>query len=76
MRLFKRKDHTVIRPQTEALAERIAGRIIRRQSKIAGYLNKKTQHWNKASKLFALLAFCLVFGSLCLYLTLKSILKS
>ena len=71
MNLFhKRKPKSY--PKAEALAERIAGRIIRRQSRIAGYLNRKTQYWNKASKLIALLLFCLLFGSLCLYLIIKS----
>jgi len=64
-----------ITPKTEALAERIAGRIIRRQTKIADYLNRRTQHWNGVSKLIALLLFCLAFGSLCLYFIMKSILK-
>ena len=62
-------------PKAAALAERMANRIIRRQSQLAAYLNRKTQHWNKASKLTALLVFCLVFGSLCLYFILKSIFK-
>jgi len=60
-------------PKTEALAERIANRIIRRQTRAANYLNRKTQHWNKASKIIALLLFCLVFGSACIYLIIKSI---
>jgi hypothetical protein len=60
-------------PKAAALAERMASRIIRRQSQLADYLNRKTQHWNKASKLSALLAFCLLFGGLCLYFILKSI---
>jgi hypothetical protein len=59
--------------KTDALATRIANGIIKRQSRIARVLNHKTQHWNKASKLTALLIFCLLFGSACLYLIIKSI---
>ncbi|MEO6524980.1 MAG: hypothetical protein ABIN91_25065 [Mucilaginibacter sp.] len=59
--------------KTEVLASRIAGRIIRKQTQIAGYLNRKTQHWNKQSKLIALTLFVLLFGGLCIYLIIKSI---
>lgn len=54
-------------------AEAIAARILRLQTKIADYLNRKTQHWNKASKLIALLIFVLLCGSLCIYLIIKSL---
>jgi hypothetical protein len=57
---------------TDTKAARIAGRIIRRQTQMAGYLNRKTQHWNRASKLIALFLFCLLFGSICLYFIIKS----
>jgi hypothetical protein len=71
MRLFSKRK-TKSYPRAEAMAERIAGRIIRRQTKMANYLNRKTQYWNKASKLIALALFCLLFGSLCLYFIIKS----
>jgi len=59
--------------KTDVLASRIAGRIIQKQTQIAGFLNRKTQHWNKASKLIALALFVLVFGGLCIYLIIKHI---
>jgi hypothetical protein len=62
-----------LNPKMAALAERIAGRIIGTQTRIAAVLNQRTQHWNRASKLIALLLFCLVFGGLCFYLIIKSI---
>lgn len=58
---------------TDALAHRIAGRIILLQTRTADYLNHKTQYWNRVSKLVALFLFCLLFGSICLYLIMKSI---
>jgi hypothetical protein len=73
MRLFKRKKRTTTNLKAEALAARVAGHIIRRQTKIANYLNRKTQHWNQASKFVALLLFCLLFGGICTYLIIKSI---
>lgn len=62
-----------LNPKAAALAERIAGGIIRRQTRLAGYLNRKTQHWNNASKLIALALFVLLFGGVCLYFIIKSI---
>jgi hypothetical protein len=57
---------------TDALAGRIANRIIHWKTQLADYLNRKTQHWNKSSKLIALFLFCLLFGSICLYLIIKA----
>ncbi|MFB9843944.1 hypothetical protein [Mucilaginibacter ginsenosidivorans] len=57
---------------TDVLAGRIASRIIHRKTQLANYLNRKTQYWNKPSKLIALFLFCLLFGSLCLYLIIKA----
>lgn len=59
-------------PKAAAFAERVANGIIRKQTKIADGLNRKTQHWNRASKIVALLLFCIVFGGLCLYFIIKS----
>jgi hypothetical protein len=59
--------------KTDLLASRIAGNIIRRQTQFASYLNRKTQHWNRASKLTALGLFVLLFGGLSIYLIIKSI---
>jgi hypothetical protein len=59
--------------KTDALAARIAGRVIRRQTKIADYLNRKTAYWNTASKLIALVFFVLLFGGICMYFIIKSI---
>lgn len=62
-----------LNPRQTAFAERIAGCIIRRQTRMATYLNRKTQHWNQSSKLIALSLFCLLFGGLCFYFIIKSI---
>ncbi len=52
----------------------IANAIIRRQLQVAAYLERKTQYWNKTSKITALVIFCLVFGGFSIYLLLKAIL--
>jgi len=43
-------------------------------ARLADTLNRKTYYWNPTSKLLALLAFCLLFGGMSLYLFLKAIL--
>jgi hypothetical protein len=59
----------------DRLAGRIAGAIIKRQRKLADWLERKTQYWNKASKLIALYLFCLLFGGLSLWLLMKAFFK-
>jgi hypothetical protein len=65
--------HKTLSPKAIALAERIANGIIRRQTKLADMLNRRTQHWNRACKIIALLLFCIAFGGLCFYFIIKSI---
>jgi hypothetical protein len=60
-------------PKAAAFAERVANGIIRGQSQLADRLNRKTQHWNRASKIIALLLFSMAFGGLCFYFIIKSI---
>jgi len=72
MRLFRKKQVSASNLKSDVLAARIAGRIIRWQTKIADYLNRKTQYWNRSSKIILLLMFCIVFGVLCLYLLIHS----
>lgn len=45
----------------------------RQPERLAALLNRRTQYWNRTSKLIALALFCLLFGGLSLYLFLKSI---
>jgi hypothetical protein len=73
MRLFKSNKKSIVHPRAEVLAGRIAEKIVRRQTRIAICLNRKTQYWNTASKVIALLVFCLLFGGACLYLVIKAI---
>ena len=59
----------------ERLANRLAMAIVRRQLKIAGWLERKTQYWNRSSKLIALVVFCLLFGGFCLWLLVGAFFK-
>lgn len=71
MRLFRNKG--VAAQRDSPLLIRIANTIQKRQLQVSGFLNRKTQYWNCASKLTALLLFCLLFGGCCLLLLLKAI---
>lgn len=74
MGLFlKRSKNKELTARQEALAGKVASALIRRQTQVAGYLNRKTQYWNRASKLIALALFCLIFGGLSLYLLLSNL---
>lgn len=75
MGLFRKKRNKTLTARQEALANKVASALIRRQNQVAGYLNRKTQHWNKASKITALVLFCLVFGGISLYLLARAVTK-
>ncbi|EHQ24665.1 hypothetical protein [Mucilaginibacter paludis] len=47
--------------------------IAEKQRKAADYLSRKTQYWNRNSKIVALVIFCLLFGGACLLLLIKAI---
>ena len=71
MRLFKGKKVPLTTGQ-QAVAERIAGKLITRQKRLADYLNTKTQGISGRSWLWLLIGFCLVFGCYCLKLVLAA----
>lgn len=72
MKLFRKKKSNIVYLNSPPLI-RITEAIHKRQLQVSGYLNRKTQYWNRASKLMALLLFCLLFGGCCLLLLLKAI---
>jgi len=60
-------------PQTDRLAGRVAAAIVGKQRRFAGYLERKTRYWDRASKLVALILLCILFGGPSLYLLLQAI---
>ncbi len=71
MRLFrKRKAGSAIDEQAWMRASLL---IAEKQRKGADYLSRKTQYWNRNSKIIALVIFCLLFGGACLLLLIKAI---
>jgi hypothetical protein len=54
-------------------AESLGRRLIRLQLRLAGYVERKTRYWDSRSKWIALLVFCLLFGSACLYLLIRAV---
>lgn len=76
MGLFlKQSKNKALTVRQEAWAGKMASVIIRRQTQVAAYLNRKTAYWNKSSKLIALALFCIVFGGMSLYLLFTNLLK-
>jgi hypothetical protein len=72
MRLF-RKRRRGNRIAENGLITQLNQSIGKQQRKFADYLGRKTQYWNRASKIIALVIFCLLFGSFCLLLFIKAI---
>ena len=71
MRLFKKRKQPTIAGNGAWVR---AGLIItENQRKAADYLGRKTQYWNRNSKIIALVIFCLLFGGTCLMLLIKAI---
>jgi hypothetical protein len=70
---WKRRKNRGLSARQEAFAGRIASAIVRRQSQVADYLNRKTAYWDKASKIIALLVFTLLSGGISLYFIIKAI---
>jgi hypothetical protein len=55
------------------VASRIETATLKKQHQLADCLNRKTQHWDKASKIIMLLAICLVFGGASLWLLIRAL---
>jgi hypothetical protein len=72
MRLFRRKKLGAATAEN-ALLVRISGWVGGYQRRLADYLGRKTQYWDRRSKLIALALFCLLFGGICLLLFIKAI---
>jgi hypothetical protein len=70
MRLFSKQKQ---RARQSRIVGQIETAISRRQQQVAEHLNRKTQHWNKASKLILFLLICLLFGGASLWLLISAI---
>ncbi|NVM65050.1 hypothetical protein FHW88_003354 [Mucilaginibacter sp. SG538B] len=51
---------------------RFEQQLVRIQCQISDNLNRRTQHWNRASKILMLAAICLLFGGASLLLLLRA----
>jgi len=71
MNLFKRKTNRAITENAFGIG--VSRALERKQKRLARYLGRKTQYWNRSSKIIALALFCLLFGGCCLLLLIKAI---
>jgi len=70
MRLFKKRVKHGRQP-AEWLVD-LRSNLDKRQRKMADFLVRRTQYWNKVSWLIALALFILLFGGCCLLLCIKA----
>jgi hypothetical protein len=70
MKLMSREKKPLSQRQ-EAVAEKVAGRIVQGQRRLAGYLNRRTAGLSGKTWLLLLIAFCLAFGSYLIYLLVQ-----
>ncbi|EHQ27528.1 hypothetical protein [Mucilaginibacter paludis] len=69
MQLFSKQKQ---RARRERLLSQVELSISRKQKLIADELNRRTQHWNRASKLILLLVICTVLGGFSLWLLIQA----
>lgn len=71
MKLFRKR----VRESVErfGLAVRFGNYFERKQRRLADWLGRKTQYWNRNSWLVLLILFCLLFGTGCLLLIIDAI---
>jgi hypothetical protein len=55
------------------IVSRIKIVLLKTQHQFADYLNRKTQDWDKASKITMLLTICLVYGIANLWLLIRAL---
>jgi hypothetical protein len=70
MRLFKRKNKGG--GQSAVWLEQMQANIDKGQRKVAEYLSRNTQYWNRSSWITALVLFILLFGGCCILLCIKA----
>ncbi|KQC02031.1 hypothetical protein [Pedobacter sp. Hv1] len=68
MNLFKKQKGKKLAERQQKIAKGIAGQILKIQRKVADYLNRKSSNWTDLRWKLLLTAFCLSFGSYCIYL--------
>lgn len=64
---WKRNKRRGLTTKQAHVAAQIASAIIGKQTRLANYLNRKTQYWNKASKLLMLALIALLLGGFSVY---------
>ncbi|HXH99298.1 MAG TPA: hypothetical protein VNI52_03450 [Sphingobacteriaceae bacterium] len=73
MKIFKNAKEKGQTSTQDAVAQKIAGRIVKFQFKIADYLNEKTAHYSKVQKEILLIVISALFSAASLYLIFNSI---
>lgn len=72
MRLFGKRKMRIIPAGRTGLMVKITDRMDCLQTRLAAFLNSKTADLSDKGKIFLLVAVCLLFGSICLYLLIQA----
>ncbi|GGC42655.1 hypothetical protein GCM10011386_38620 [Parapedobacter defluvii] len=71
--MFGKKNKRDNDQQGKRLAENIAGKVYRTQTRLANYLNRKTAGTTRKQQIVFLATFTIALGVYCIYLILDSI---
>lgn len=71
MKLFKRQKKANV--SNDAVAEKIANKIVEKQRDLANYLNAKTNKLSPRTIGFIIFGICVAFAGYCFYLLLNAI---
>lgn len=72
MRLFEKKQAD---PSNDAVAKKIAGHIIAKQTQLANYLNEKAGRYSRKTIAYMLAGFCIALAAYCAYLLINAIIN-
>ena len=70
MKLFRKNSRSI---GGDAIAEKIAQKIINRQRVLANYLNRKTRNISGKLWMAILIIFCAAFGCYCTFLLIRAL---
>ncbi|RKR80070.1 hypothetical protein BDD43_0163 [Mucilaginibacter gracilis] len=71
MKVLKRNRQVAAKYRQQVIG-RLNESVVKRQRVLADFLDRKTQHWNIASKFLFLLGICLLLGALSLSLIIRA----
>ena len=75
LRKKKGKTFPAVNPAQDGIAKKIVASCIRLQERCAAFMQKQTERFSRNGKLIALFLFCLIAGSMSIYLMAASLME-